>query len=483
MNYRLLVYILGILLLIESVFMLLGLPFSFYYQDTDISPIMLSSGITLSSGIIMMFLTRKADRNKIGRREAYAIVCFGWLVMSFFGSLPFVLGGYINNFTNAFFETISGFTTTGASILGDIETLPHGILFWRSITQWMGGMGIIVLSIAILPLIRVGGMQLFVAEVPGPTMDKIHPKIKETAKKLWLIYLIFTAAEIILLYFGGMSLFDAICHSFTTMATGGYSTKQASIAHFDSPFIQYVIILFMFLAGTNFSLSYFALKGKFKRLIKNDEFKYYFSILIGASVIIAVGLIWHMNKGVEESIRSALFQVVSIVTTTGFVTEDYLQWAPGGLWMLIFMLMFIGGSAGSTGGGIKVVRVRMLFKNAYLELKRLLHPNAIIPVRYNNHAVPSKVITNILAFVILYIIIFIISVLIMSFIGLDFETSMGAVAASLGNIGPGIGHVGPVENYAAIPEFGKWFLAFLMLLGRLELFTVLIIMSPSFWKK
>lgn len=482
MNFRIIGLVLGILLIIESVLMLLGIPFSIYYNDHDINALLISSGISLFTGLGLYFLNKNAKRD-VKKREAYVIVTFGWLTLSLFGTLPFLISGAIPNFTNAFFETISGFTTTGASILNDIESLPHGILFWRSMTQWIGGMGIIVLSIAILPLIRVGGMQMFAAEAPGPTTDKLSPKIKETARKLWFLYLGFTVTETILLIIGKMSVFDAINHSLTTMATGGYSTKQASIAHFDSPFIHYVIIVFMFLAGTNFAISYFALTGNPRKLFKNGEFKFYSQIIFGASLIIAIGLFWKNGLTLEQSIRDSLFQVVSIVTTTGYATTNYLQWQPISLWIVIFLLMFIGGSAGSTGGGIKVVRILLLFKNAYLELKRLIHPNAVIPVRYSGHAVPPQIINNILAFIIFYIIIYLISVLIMSFWGLDFMTSMGAVAATLGNIGPGIGDVGPADNFAFIPDGGKYFLSFLMLLGRLELFTVIIILTPQFWRK
>lgn len=482
MNFRIIGLTLGFLLVLESVLMLAGLPFSIYHNDYDISALLISSGISLLSGISLYLLNRKAKRD-VKKREAYIIVTFSWLTLSLFGTLPFLISGVIPNFTNAFFETISGFTTTGASILNDIESLPHGILFWRSMTQWIGGMGIIVLSIAILPLIRVGGMQMFAAEAPGPTTDKLSPKIKETAKKLWLLYVGFTVTETILLVIGKMSLFDAINHSLTTLATGGYSTKQASIAHFDSPFIHYVIIFFMFVAGTNFVISYFALTGKPSKLFKNEEFIFYLRIILGTSLIIAIGLFWKNGLPVEQSIRDALFQVVSIITTTGYVTTDYMQWQPMSLWIVLFLLMFIGGSAGSTGGGIKVIRILLLFKNASLELKRLIHPNAVIPVRYSGHTVPPQIITNILAFIIFYIIIYLISVLIMSFWGLDFMTSMGAVAATLGNIGPGIYNVGPAENFTFIPDGGKYFLSFLMLLGRLELFTVIILLTPQFWRK
>jgi trk system potassium uptake protein TrkH len=324
-------------------------------------------------------------------------------------------------------------------------------------------------------------MQLFIAEVPGPTPDKFHPRVKETAKRLWGIYLLFTLAEILLLWLGDVGLFDSVCHAFTTMATGGYSTKQASIAHF-SPYVQYVITIFMFLAGTNFALSYYALHFKFNKVFKNEEFRFYLTFLIGFTIIIALFL-WIGDKfAIESSFRHAVFQVVSITTTTGYVTSDYLQWTPF-LTVIIFMLMFIGGSAGSTGGGIKIIRIGLLIKNSYLELKRLLHPNAIIPVRMNKKSIDQQIITNVLAFVVIYMTITGISTIVVSSLGYDLNSSLGAVAASLGNIGPGIGAVGPVENYAHLPGFGKWFLSFLMLLGRLELFTILVLFSPAFWRK
>ena len=409
---------------------------------------------------------------------------FQWfgLCSLFFGSLPYIISGSIPSFTDAFFETISGFTTTGSSILNDIEALPHGILFWRSITQWLGGMGIIVLSLAILPVFGIGGMQLFMAEVPGPTPDKISPRIKQTAKTLWVIYLAFTVAETLLLWAGKMPLFDSICHSFTTMATGGFSTKQASIAHWPSPFIHYVIIVFMFLAGTNFTLSYFAIKGKFSIAFKDEEFKYYSFFTLGFTALIFIGLLISTEFGVEKAFRDSLFQVLTIITTTGYATADYLTWPPV-LTMLIFLLFFFGGSAGSTGGGIKIMRIVVLLKNGYYELKRLVHPNAVIPVRFNKHSVDAKIVTNVLAFFMIYFVIFAFSTVIFTLIEPDMESSMGAVATCLGNIGPGLGSVGPAENFYHIKPIGKWFLSFLMLLGRLELFTVLVLFSPSFWKE
>ncbi len=481
LNYKIIIRTLGFLLIGEGLFMILPLIVAGIYNDGDTSSFLYSALITITVGVVSMMLTFKAKKN-IGRREGYVIVSLVWIFFSLFGSLPYVFSGSIPNYTNAFFETISGFTTTGSSILNNIEELPHGILFWRSLTQWLGGMGIVVLSLAVLPAFGIGGMSLFAAESPGIAPDKVNPKIKDTAKILWNIYLMFTAAETILLMFGGMNFFDAICHSFTTMATGGYSTKQASIAHWDSAYIQYIIIFFMIMAGTNFSLSFFAITGKPRKMFRNEEYKFYLIFIGIAATILSIGLILTSNSGIEQSIRDALFQAVSIITTTGYATSDYLLWTPF-LTAVILMLFFIGGSTGSTGGGIKIMRIVLLIKNTYYEMRRLIHPNAIIPVRFNKKSVNQQIITNVLAFFFLYIIVFFVSTLIFMVFVDNFETAFGAVATSLGNIGPGIGSVGPSATFAHIPDGGKWFLSFLMLLGRLELFTIIVLFSPSFWKR
>ena len=414
--------------------------------------------------------------------------------MTLSGTLPYLFTESIPSFTNAFFETMSGYTTTGATILHDIEAVPKGVLFWRSLTHWIGGMGIIVLAIAILPLLGIGGMQLFAAEAPGPSTDKLHPRITDTAKRLWLIYFGYTAAETLFLKLAGMSFFDAINHSMATLSTGGFSTKNASVAHWNGqPIIQYIIILFMFLAGTNFVLSYFAFKGKVQKIIHDEEFKLYFKFIfiftaIAALIIyfrtdITVSTIDHplvWGKG-EGAIRHALFQVLTVVTTTGFITADYTTWTPF-LMVFFFGLMFLGGSAGSTSGGVKVVRHLLMIKNGFIEFKRTLHPNAILPVRYNTKAVSGNIVFNILAFFILYMLSFIIGALVFSMFKIDFQSSIGLSASSLGNIGPALGHFGPVNNYAFLPPLAKWWSAFLMLIGRLELFTVLILLTPFFWR-
>lgn len=480
-NFKLIFRILGFLLIIEGLFILLCIPVSLIYKEGIFLQLGASGLVCILPGGLSMLLTRNAG-NDLQIRDGFLIVTLSWILFCLAGSLPFIFTGSIPFYTNAFFETASGFTTTGATILDDIESLPHSILFWRSIIQWFGGMGIIVMSLAIFPLLGIGGMQLFDAEAPGPVVDKLHPRIKETAKRLWGIYIIFTITEVVLLLAGGMGLFDSICHSFTTMATGGYSTKQLSIAYWDSPYIHYVITFFMILAGTNFTLSYFALHLDFKRVIQNEEFRYYVGFLAVFSILVCIILHFADNSTFEESFRHAIFQVVSITTTTGFVTTDYLQWVPFAV-MILFILMFLGGSAGSTAGGIKILRILLFLKNSVMELKRLIHPNAVIQVKFNKNAVSPEILNNVFAFISLYLFIVIIGVIVISAMGYDLISSFGAVIASLGNIGPGFGTFGPAENFNHLPVFGKWFLSFLMITGRLELFTVLILLSPGFWRK
>lgn len=474
-------------------FMLLSALVSFLYRDGVTLQIGLAGILTLVVGVVVMLLTR-SHKKEMNKREGYIVVAFGWVIMSLSGTLPYVLTDSIPNFTNAFFETISGYTTTGASILNDIEIMPKGILFWRSTTHWIGGMGIIVLAIAILPLLGIGGMQLFAAEAPGPSGDKLHPRITDTAKRLWLIYFGYTLAETLLLQLAGMSFFDAINHSMATLSTGGFSTKNASVAYWnDEPMIQYIIILFMFLAGSNFVLSYFAFKGKVQKIIHDEEFKLYFKFILVFTTIAALIIYFRADLSIssiahpmvwgagESAFRHALFQVLSVITTTGFITADYTLWTPF-LVVFFFGLMFLGGSAGSTAGGVKVVRHLILIKNGFLEFKRTLHPNAIVPVRYNNKAINRFIVFNILAFFILYMLSFIVGALVFSMFQIDFQSSIGLSASSLGNIGPALGNFGPVNNYSALPPLAKWWSSFLMLIGRLELFTVLILFTPFFWR-
>ncbi|GAA4812779.1 TrkH family potassium uptake protein [Litoribaculum gwangyangense] len=473
--------------------MLLAALISLVYKDGVTLQIFLAGITTLLIGLLMMVLTRNHNK-EMNKREGYIVVAFGWIIMSLSGTLPYVLTDSIPSFTNAFFETISGYTTTGASILNDIEVVPKGVLFWRSLTHWIGGMGIIVLAIAILPLLGIGGMQLFAAEAPGPSADKLHPRITDTAKRLWLIYFGYTAAETIFLQLAGMSFFDAINHSMATLSTGGFSTKNASVAYWNNqPIIQYIIILFMFLAGTNFVLSYFAFKGKIQKIIHDEEFKLYFKFIAIFTLIAALIIYFRADVSLssvdhpmvwgeaESAFRHGLFQVLTVITTTGFISADYTLWTPF-LTVFFFGLMFLGGSAGSTSGGVKVVRHLMLIKNGFLEFKRTLHPNAILPVRYNKRAVSGDIVFNILGFFILYMLSFIIGSLGFSMFQLDFESSIGLAASTLGNVGPALGDFGPVNNYAALPPLAQWWASFLMLIGRLELFTVLILLTPFFWR-
>lgn len=469
----------GTLLILVSGMMAISILVALYYGENWVN-LLIASSITAGVGVVLRLLRDNHNR-EVRKRDGFLIVSMGWLLMSIFGSLPFVIGGAIPNFVDAFFETVSGFTTTGATILTDIEAMPKALLFWRSMTHWLGGMGIIVLTIAILPILGVGGMQLFVAESPGVTPDKMHPRITETAKRLWLIYFALTAIEAVLLWGAGMSLFDAINHAMATMATGGFSTKNASIAFYSSPAIHYIITIFMFLAGVNFTLLYFGFTGKIGRILKNEEFRVYALNMLILGAMVAFGLAVYGGYGIEEAIRSGFFQVASIITTTGFITDNYLLW-PNFLIMIIFVLFFSGGSTGSTSGGLKTMRVIVMIKNSLLELRRQIHPTAVIPVRFNGKAVPQSITNTVAAFVLIYLIIFFGGTLVMSMIGLDFLSAVGSVAATLGNIGPGLGSVGPVDNFAHIVPEGKLFLSFLMLMGRLELFTVLILFMPYFWR-
>ena len=482
MNYKFVINILGFLLLLTGLLMLTGIPFSVYYHDKDISVILFSGLGTSLFGFLLWYFSKKGLIKEVSKREGYLVVTLGWFLMSFFGALPFYFSGYIPSFTDAFFETVSGFTTTGASILKDIEIVPHGLLFWRSMTHWIGGMGIIVLSIAILPLLGIGGMQLYQAEVAGPSKDKLHPRVQETAKRLWAIYVLLTLAEVILLLFGGMNLFDALCHSFGTLASGGFSTKNQSIAYYHSPFIEYVIIIFMFIAGTNFSLHYLALKGKVFNYFEDSEFKFYLSFIVFAVIASSLYLVIHNGKSIESSFRDTAFSIISVLSSTGFVTVDYERWAPFFSEIFLVLLLF-GACAGSTSGGVKMVRYQLLLKNSLLELKRLVHPNAVILVRQNRKAVQPDIIAKVGAFVLLYFFIFGISSILLTILGMNLISSMGAVAACLANIGPGLDTTGPATNFSSVPLIGKWLLSFVMLLGRLEIFTILILFSPSFWKK
>jgi len=479
LNYKIIINFIGIILILNGLCMGLASLVSLYYNE-PIYPFLIGAALSIIVGGTSWFFMRNAPR-VFKKKEGYLIVALGWLFVTFSGMLPYLISGAIPQVSSALFETMSGYTTTGATMLQDIESIDKSILFWRSLTHWIGGMGIIVLAIAILPILGIGGMELFLAESPGPTADKLHPRITQTAKRLWFVYVGLTSIETALLRIAGMGWFDALNHSMSTVSTGGFSTKNLSVAAFNSPLIEYIICFFMFVAGCSFTLIYFGFKGKFKNFLKNEEFKFYSIIIFALTIILTLSLSSLYDTSVESNFRSALFQVIAIITTTGFVTADYTAWAPF-ITILFFTMLFVGASAGSTAGGVKIVRHLIILKNSILEFKRLLHPSAIIPVRLNKKVIMPKVSFNVLAFFLLYVLIFMFGAIVMAMNGEDFLTSLGASASCLGNVGPGIGDVGPVDNYANISSFGKMFLTFLMLMGRLELFTILILLTPFFWK-
>lgn len=480
-NFKTIIRIIGILLLLETVMLLACSGVSYYYQDTALTDFWKSAGITAGIGVLMAILGKGGER-QLTRRDGYVLVSFAWVAFSLFGMLPFYISGYIPDVTNAFFETMSGFTSTGATILDNIESLPHGLLFWRSMTQWIGGLGIIMFTIAVLPIFGVSGLQVFAAEASGPTHDKVHPRIGITAKWIWTIYAGITLMLVLLLMLGGMGWFDSVCHAFSTTGTGGFSTKQASVAHYQSPYIEYVISIFMFVSGINFTLLLYFMNRKFKKFFDNAELKWYFRSVVFFTILIAVILYYTSPMGMEESFRKSLFQVISLHTSTGFATDDYMQWTPV-VWGLLTIIMIMGACAGSTTGGLKCIRMVILSKVSRNEFKHILHPNAVLPVRVNKQVISPSIVSTVLAFCFLYLIIIIVSVLLMMGMGIGLEESIGCVISSIGNMGPGLGDTGPAFSWNALPIAAKWLLAFLMLLGRLELFTVLLLFTPEFWKR
>ena len=480
-NFKTIIRIIGILLLLETVMFLVCSSVSFYYRESDMLDFWKAGGITAGIGLLLAALGKGGER-QLTRRDGYVLVSFAWVAFSLFGMLPFYIGGYIPDIADAFFETMSGFSSTGATILDDIESLPHGILFWRSMTQWIGGLGIIMFTIAVLPIFGVSGLQVFAAEASGPTHDKVHPRIGITAKWIWSIYTGITTLLVCLLMLGGMDWFDSICHAFATTGTGGFSTKQASVAYYNSPYIEYVISIFMFISGINFTLVLLFVNRKFKKFISNAELKFYFSSVVFFTAVIAIALYYTSPMGMEESFRKSLFQVISLHTSTGFATDDYMQWSPV-LWGLLTIIMLMGACAGSTTGGLKCIRMVILTKVSRNEFKHILHPNAILPVRINKQVISPSIVSTVLAFCFIYIAIIVIGTLLMMAMGVGAEESMGCVISSIGNMGPGLGETGPAYSWNALPDAAKWLLSLLMLLGRLELFTVLLLFTPDFWKR
>ncbi len=481
MNYKFIIHILGRILLVLSGFMATIIPWIYYFHETWLlRPVLLSISVPLAIGIIIL-LSVKNYTKELKRKEGYLLVSSVWVLMGIIGSLPFYFTHSIPYYPDALFESVSGFTTTGSSILSDIEALPKSILYWRSLTHWIGGIGIVILVIAILPILKIAGYQLFTMESSGVMFEKIKPRTTEIAKRLWGIYILITVVLVVLLMAGKVNFYESLCLAFGTVATGGFATTNDSIAGY-SAYVQYIIMFFMLIAGINFTLHYFMLKGDFKKILRNTELKVYLGIIFTVGFIITFILFFNGNMGFEKSFRDSFFQVVSIVTATGFATADYLQWKEVA-WILIFGLMFVGASVGSTGGGIKVLRHVVAFKRIKNYTKKLLHPSSVKSIKINGRTIQEEAANSILAFILIYLGIFAFSSLVMSSLGLDMETSMGSVITTMGGIGPGIGTVGPASNFGDIPTFGKIFLALLMITGRLEIITFWIIFTPAFWRK
>ncbi len=485
MNKKAVFHIIFIIQILLGLSMLLAAAWAWVYNDGDLIPILKSSGISVGVGLIGAVVTRQKFELTI--KDGFAIVTIGWISMAATSALPAYLSGALPTYTDAYFEAISGLTTTGASVLGHsstgvIEDVPHGVLFWRSFTHFIGGMGIIVFSIAILPLLGMGGVQLFKAEVAGPVADKLTPRVQQTAKYLWGIYVGFVGLETVILKLEGLTWFDAMCHAFGTMATGGFSTKSASIGFYQSGLIEWTIIIFMFLAATNFSLHYQTITARRIRYFRDAEFRFYFIATTMFALIIGADIAIHHYGWGLDALRHGFFTTVSLFTTTGFGTEDFEAWSPLSK-TLSFFLFFVGGCAGSTTGALKVIRTILVLKYLQLELRKLLHPKGVFPLTIGKRIIPDDVVKNTLGFYLFYIFIFVLSTMIFAFLGIDTLTSLSASASALGNIGPGLGTIGPTENWGHFPILAKWLSSFLMLLGRLEIFTVMVLFSRSFWKR
>ena len=481
MNKRAVLRVIGFVLAVAALAMLAPAAVSQAAGDDDAWSFLAAAAIGLVAGGLLWWTGARA--REIHVREGFAVVTLGWFSVGLLGALPAWLSGQIPGFTDAVFESISGFTTTGATILADIESRSRGLLFWRALTQWLGGMGIVLLALAILPLMGVGGMQLFRAEVSGPVTERLAPRISQTAKLLWSVYLLLTALQTTALMLAGLSLFDAVCHAFTTMATGGFSPRNQSVGAYANPAVHWIIIVFMFLAGANFALHFLALRGKLRVYARDDEFRFYVLVTLVATVLISVPLLLGRHYGaLEETLRHGIFQTVSIITTTGFTTADYALWPPVAHAVLL-VLMAVGACAGSTAGGIKLMRLLILLKAAKQELRRLVHPRAVTTLWYNERTLTPQLVGNVLGFLLLFILVIIAGIVILTLGGRDLVTAAGATLATLGVVGPGLGSVGPAESYAHLHVWEKWLLMFFMLAGRLELYTVLVLMLPETWRR
>lgn len=479
MNYGIIIKVLGNILEVEAILMIPSLLVSLYYNEYDINSFMISIILIGITGIILSKKT--VYKKSIKTKEGLAIVALGWILCSLFGSLPFIISGSIPSWIDSFFETVSGLTTTGATLIDNVEILPKGILFWRSFTHWIGGMGILVFTVALLPTIGVGGFQIFKAESPGPTAERIVPRIKNTAKILYITYISITVLEIVFLRIGGMSLYESTVHTFATVGTGGFSTKNSSIGAFNSTYIHIIISIFMLLSGVSFSLYYALFNRKWKDIFKNEELKLYLGIVLSSVTLIALNINSKIYHNIGLSFRDSLFQVSSIITTTGYSTVNFDEW-PTFSKSILFLLMFVGGCAGSTSGGIKNIRILVLAKLVKREFRKIFHPRAVVPIKNRERAIPNDVVASISSFFILYIAIFALGTILISLEGINFESAASATASMLGNVGPGFGFVGPTCTYSNFSALSKLFLSLLMLLGRLELFTIMALFVPTTFK-
>ena len=479
LSYRFIAHLTGQLLAFESMLLLTCCCVSMAYGESDLMAFIISSSVCIAASVMLLVYGRKKE-NALSRYEAYIVVALSWVFFTIFGMLPYLLGGYIPTVTDAFFETMSGFTTTGATILDNIDSMPHGILFWRSLTQWIGGLGIVCFTIVLLPGFGVSSQMLYLSEATGVTHSKICPKTRVMARYIFMVYILLTAIESALLKVGGMGLFDAVCHSMTTTATGGFSTKQESIAYWHSPYIEYVVSLFMLLSAINFSLYIIAVKGRWKQLWQNVELKWFASSVGLLTLIVSVALILSNGYGVEEAFRKSLFQVATCHTSCGFATDDYNLWPPF-TWMLLIFAMLSGGCTGSTSGGIKNLRMIIVSHCIRNQFRQILHARAVLPIKAGS-MLDNKLVTMVLVFIAAYMsVAFVGWTLLMAF-GVGFTESMSTVISSMGNVGPGLGSFGPAFSWAALPDGAKWILSSLMLIGRLEIFGFLLIFYRATWR-
>lgn len=483
LNVRFIVKMLGLMLILETLFMLLATGVAFYYGEGDFFPLLLSTGTMCSAGVLAYLVGINANEHAAGRREGMLTVALIWSVLSFFGMLPFYWGGYINNITDAYFESMSGFSTTGSSVLTDIESLPHGILFWRSLIQWQGGIGVVVFTVALMPIFGGNAVIMFEEETSGFTHERFRPRVTQVAKRLWGIYLFLTLCVVLCYFLGPMDLYDAVCHGLTTISTGGFSTYNDSLGHWHSAYIEWVAILFMLIGSLNMSLLYFCFNGHPERLWRDEETHWFLGFVGVASIVVFA---WVYYNGYvtdpQYAVRTAVFQVSTIISTCGYATDNYVLWGPF-FWLVAMMLMFVCGCAGSTSGGLKMGRFVILAKNLSNEFKKQVHPNAVIPVRMNGHTLPDSVVHRVLAFVFAYITLIVISCFALTLDGMEFIDAISAALTAMSNVGPALGSIGPVDNFADVPVISKWILSFLMMTGRLEVFTVLTILVPGFWKR